>query len=85
MQFSNGVESTQITGINNQGEIAGFYSDASGVFHGFTACPLVGNGSSCAMQSVPEPGSLALACIGLMTLGLGLHGRARATRTRTAS
>ena len=85
MQFSNGVETTQITGINNQGEIAGFYSDASGVLHGFTACPLVGNGSSCAMQSVPEPGSLALACIGLMTLGLGLYGRSRARRTGTAS
>ena len=35
--FNNGVEVTQITGINNAGEITGFYSDASGVFHGFVA------------------------------------------------
>lgn len=35
--FCNGVEVTQITGINNSGEITGFYSDANGVFHGFVA------------------------------------------------
>ena len=35
--FSNGVEVTQITGINNAGELTGFYSDANGVFHGFVA------------------------------------------------
>ncbi len=35
--FYNGVEVTQITGINNAGEITGFYSDANGVFHGFVA------------------------------------------------
>jgi hypothetical protein len=35
--FNNGVEVTQITGITNSGEITGFYSDASGVFHGFVA------------------------------------------------
>ena len=28
--FHNGVEVTQITGINNAGEITGFYSDANG-------------------------------------------------------
>ena len=38
--FNNGVEVTQITGINNSGEITGFYSDANGVFHGFVATPL---------------------------------------------
>jgi uncharacterized membrane protein len=37
--FDNGVEVTQITGINNAGEITGFYSDANGVFHGFVAKP----------------------------------------------
>jgi hypothetical protein len=37
--FNNGVEVTQITGINNSGEITGFYSDANGVFHGFVATP----------------------------------------------
>jgi uncharacterized membrane protein len=35
--FNNGVEVTQITGINNSGEITGFYSDANGVFHSFVA------------------------------------------------
>jgi probable HAF family extracellular repeat protein len=37
--FHNGVEVTQITGITNSSEITGFYSDASGVFHGFVATP----------------------------------------------
>jgi hypothetical protein len=61
--FNGGVEVTQITGISNSGEIAGFYSDANGVFHGFVACPV---GVSC----VPEPGSLTLMCLGLTALGL---------------
>jgi hypothetical protein len=39
--FDNGVEVTQITGINNAGEITGFYTDASGVAHGFVAKPMV--------------------------------------------
>jgi hypothetical protein len=34
---SNGVEVTQITGINNAGEITGFYTDANDVAHGFVA------------------------------------------------
>lgn len=38
-KFSGGVEVTQITGINDSGELTGFYSDASGAFHAFTACP----------------------------------------------
>ncbi len=50
--FSNGVEVTQITGINNQGEITGFYTDASGLAHGFVATP------------IPEPGTLALLTAG---------------------
>ncbi len=40
--FDNGVEVTQITGINNSGEITGFYSDANGVFHGFVATLTMG-------------------------------------------
>lgn len=35
--FHDGVEVTQITGINDAGEITGFYSDAAGVFHAFVA------------------------------------------------
>ncbi|APW60609.1 PEP-CTERM sorting domain-containing protein [Paludisphaera borealis] len=51
--FSSGVVVTQITGINNSGEITGFYSGANGVFHGFVA------------TVVPEPGSVVLLGIGL--------------------
>jgi len=43
-KFNNGVEVTQITGINDAGELTGFYSDANGVFHGFFAWPA---GSTC--------------------------------------
>jgi hypothetical protein len=46
--FSNGVQMTQITGINNSGQLSGFYSDANGVLHGFIATP------------VPEPASLTV-------------------------
>lgn len=38
--FNNGVEVTQITGIGNSGELTGFYTDANGIAHSFTACPL---------------------------------------------
>jgi hypothetical protein len=46
----NGVEVTQITGINNSGEISGFYTDANGTFHSFVAVP----------SAVPEPASWIL-------------------------
>ncbi len=66
--FNNGVEITQITGINDSGEITGFYSDANGVFHGFVA-------------SVPEPSSVALLGIGLTTLmSMGYVRRQRQAR-----
>jgi uncharacterized membrane protein len=58
--FNNGVELTQITGINNAGEITGFYSDANGVFHGFVASP--------AVTATPEPASLTLLGIGIVGL-----------------
>lgn len=75
-RFNDGVEVTQITGINNQNEIAGFYSDASGIFHGFVACP---NGASCSGSNAatPEPGSLLLASLGLGALCLGCFRRGR--------
>lgn len=38
-KFHNGVEVTQITGITDSAELTGFYSDANGAFHAFTACP----------------------------------------------
>jgi MYXO-CTERM domain-containing protein len=65
-QFHNGVEVTQITGISNTGEIAGFYSDANGVFHGFVACP---TGQTCAAAAAPEPASVIPAGFGLAVLG----------------
>jgi hypothetical protein len=78
-QFNNGVEITQITGISNSGEISGFYSDGSGVFHGFVACPAgvfcTGSGGS----PVPEPSAGILASLGLALLGLGCF-RRRKTR-----
>jgi hypothetical protein len=53
-QFHDGVEVTQITGITDSGEIAGFYTDANGTFHSFVANP------------TPEPGSLVLAGLGIL-------------------
>ncbi len=50
--FNNGVEVTQITGINNANEITGFYTDANGLAHGFVA-------------TVPEPGTMGLMAVGL--------------------
>ncbi len=67
--FHNGVEATQITGINNTGEITGFYTDANGVAHGFVG-----------VASVPEPGSLVLMGIGVTAL-IGLARRSRCGRT----
>lgn len=47
-----GVSITQITGVNNTGEIAGFYVDAAtGLQRGFFAIPAVG---------APEPGTFGL-------------------------
>ena len=54
----------QITGINNAGEIAGFYADPTGAQHGFRATP-----------AVPEPALLAL--LGLGVIGLMVRPRRR--------
>ena len=70
--FHNGVEITQITGINNSGEIAGFYTDANGTFHSFVATP------------TPEPGSLLSAGFGLGAVGLICFWRQRKVRSDSA-
>jgi hypothetical protein len=66
--FHNGVEVTQITGISNSGEIAGFYTDANGIAHSFVANP------------VPEPGSLLPSCFGFGAVGLSYFRRRRKAR-----
>ena len=66
--FHNGVEVTEITGITNTDELAGFYTDANGIAHSFIACPV---GTTCTTATVPEPPSLALlGTAGLLGFGL---------------
>jgi hypothetical protein len=66
---------TQITGINNAGEITGFFLDANGVQHGFVANPTA--------SAVPEPTSLTLA--GLGALGVFAYRLRRRRCARVAS
>ena len=55
--FSGGIEITQITGINDANEIAGFYVGSDGVQRGFFAT-----------AAAPEPASMALIGVGLAGL-----------------
>src|SRR3984957_20169403 len=72
--FSNGgVEVTQITGIANSGEIAGFYTDAGGVAHSFTADPTI--------VAVPEASTWLMALAGFGFVGW----RARIASKRSCS
>jgi hypothetical protein len=64
-QFHDGVEVTQITGISNSGEIAGFYTDAQGIAHSFTATP------------VPEPSCFSLGALALTGIAFGRLRRKR--------
>ena len=68
--FHNGVEITQVTGISNSGEIAGFYTDANGTFHSFVAIP------------TPKPGSRLFLVSGL--LGIGIFRAVAQTRLTAA-
>ncbi len=70
---TSGTQITQITGINNAGEIAGFYVDgSSGLQRGFVAT-----------ASVPEPGSLVLMGIGLTVVGSFVGRRAGRGRPKS--
>jgi len=57
---NNGVQITQITGINDSDRIVGFYVDSNGVQRGFYADPAV---------AAPEPWSLSLMGLGLAGIG----------------
>ena len=70
--FSNGVEVTQITGIANSGEIAGFYTDAGGVAHSFTADPTI--------VAVPEPSTWLMALAGFGFVGWRARGASKRSR-----
>ena len=73
--FHNGVEVTQITGITNSGEIAGFYSDAGGFAHSFTADPTI--------VAVSEPSTWLMALAGFGFVGWRARGASK--RSRLAS
>ncbi len=68
VRFDNGVEVTQITGINNADEITGFYTDASGIAHGFVA-------------TVPEPSSVALLGVGVAAVVVYARGRRQTAKS----
>lgn len=55
----NGMQITQITGINDANEITGFYVDANGTPRGFYATPA---------SATPEPGSVGMIAFGLAVL-----------------
>ncbi len=69
----NGVQVTQITGINNAGEIAGFSINAAGVQQGFVATPV----------AAPVPETSSVVSLGLL-LALGVGGAAWSARKRRA-
>ena len=73
--FHNGVEVTQITGITNSGEITGFYTDAGGVAHSFTADPTI--------VAVSEPSTWLMALAGFGFVGWRARGASK--RSRLAS
>ena len=65
----NGIGTTTVNGINDSGQLVGFYVDANGNTDGFVATP----------TSTPEPGSVIL-----LSTGLGLLGFLRKIRKRAA-
>jgi hypothetical protein len=60
-----GIVTTQITGINDAGQLTGFYVGSDGLAHGFLA------------NAVPEPGSMALLGIGITSALIVIRRRGR--------
>ncbi|MHC5717540.1 MAG: hypothetical protein ACYTX0_36905, partial [Nostoc sp.] len=68
-----GATSTEVYGINDKGEIAGYYTDANGYGYGFTA----------EVKEVPEPGTIPATFvfgIGLITARLKLRKKQKASQ-----
>ncbi len=63
-----GALGTGITAIDDRGDLAGYYVDANGTFHGFVA------------YAVPEPGTLTLLGMGLGIVSLWRLGKRRSPR-----
>jgi uncharacterized membrane protein len=63
-------EVTQITGVNDAGDLAGLYQDPNGVYHGFVATP------------VPEPEMAGFLLMLLMAMRRIVPHRRRASRKR---
>src|SRR5262249_24615949 len=71
----NGIGTTTFNGVNDRGDIVGFYVNGAGLTIGLVAATLA------EPAPVPKPGSLALLSVGLFGVGvIGRGARRRVTR-----